>query len=121
MTGNAYSSLPPDLCIECTINKGSELKAGWKRLLKNEIDLHIHVRNTNSISTVKHFLENHINAIKSKKKQHKDNVKSCLQIDEQCVQDIATLVDEWKCNPFDPENKNLWTLQTGAYASEELA
>ena len=35
---------------------------------------------------------------------------------EQCV----SLVDEWKCNPFDPENQNLGTLQTGAYASEEL-
>ena len=68
---------------------------------------------------MKHFLENHVNAIKSKNK-HKDNVKSRLQIDEQCVQDIVTLVDEWKYNPFDPENQSLWTLQTGAYASEEL-
>ena len=31
-------------------------------------------------------------------------------IDEQYTQDIATLVDKWKCNPFDPENQNLWTL-----------
>ena len=68
---------------------------------------------------MKHFLENHVNVIKSKNK-HKDNVKSRLQIDEQCVQDIVTLVDEWKYNPFDPENQNLRTLQTGAYASEEL-
>ena len=45
-------------------------------------------------------------------------MKSRLQIDEQCVQDIVTLVGEW--NLFDPENQNLWTLQIGAYASEEL-
>ena len=45
-------------------------------------------------------------------------MKSRPQIDEQCLQDIFTLVDE--CNPFDPENQNLWTLQRGAYASEEL-
>ena len=109
LTGNAYSSLPPDLWIECTMNKGSKLKAGWKRLLKNEIGLHIHVRNTKNISTVKIFLENHITTIKSKNK-HKDNVKSRRQIDEQCVQYIVTLVDEWKCNPFDPENKYLRTL-----------
>ena len=81
LTGNAYSSLVPDLWIECTINKGSKLKEGWKNLLKNEIGLHIHGRNTNNISTVKHFLGNHINAIKSKNKRE-DNVKSCLQIDE---------------------------------------
>ena len=30
------------------------------------------------------------------------------------------MVQEWKCNPFDPENQNLQTLQTGTYASEEL-
>ena len=45
-------------------------------------------------------------------------MKSRPQIDEQCLQDIFTLDDE--CNPFDPENQNLWTLQRGAYASEEL-
>ena len=39
-----------------------------------------HKDNTSNISTVKHFLENHINAIKCKNK-HKDNVKSRLQID----------------------------------------
>ena len=30
LTWNAYSSLPLELWIECTINKGSELKTGWK-------------------------------------------------------------------------------------------
>ena len=45
-------------------------------------------------------------------------MKSPLQIDEQCVHDIVTLVGEW--NLFDPENQNLSTLQIGAYASEEL-
>ena len=45
-------------------------------------------------------------------------MKSRLQIDGKCVQDIVKLVGEW--NPFDPENQNLRTLQIGAYASEEL-
>ena len=96
-----------------------KVKGRVKRLLNNEIGLHIFVKNINNISTVKHFLENHVHAIKSKHK-HKHNVKLHLWIDEQCVQDIVSLVDEWKCNPFDPENQNLQTLQTGAYASEEL-
>ena len=119
MTKNTYSSWPTGLWVDCTMNEGLKLKAWWKRLLKNEIDLHIHVRNTNNITTVKHFLENYINAIKSKNKR-KDNVKSRLWIDEQCVQNIVSLVDEWKCNQSDPENQNLWTLQTCALASEEL-
>ena len=52
--------------------------------------------------------------------KHKDNVKSRLRIGEQCVQSTVSLVDEWKCNPFDLENQNLRTLRTGAYASEKL-
>ena len=119
LTGNSYSSLPPDLWIECTMNKGSKMKAGWKRLLKNEIGLHIHVKNTNNISTVRHFLENHINAIKSKN-IHRENSKSRLRIDEQCVQDIISVITEWDCNPFDLQQQSLRTFQTGAYATKEL-
>ena len=44
-------------------------------------------------------------------------MKSRLKIDGQ---DIVSVVGEWKFNPFDPENQNLRTSQTGAYASEEL-
>ena len=66
------------------MNKGSKLEIGRKRLLKNQIGLHICVRKTNNISTVKHFLENDIDVIKSKNK-YKDNVKSHLRIDVQCV------------------------------------
>ena len=35
MTGKPYSCLPLDLWIEMTMNKGSKLKAGWSRILKN--------------------------------------------------------------------------------------
>ena len=87
-----------------------------KRLLKNEIVLHIHVRKTSNIVAVKHFLENHINDIKSKNKHKKPRQR----IDKQCVQDIVSIVDEWKYTPFDPENQNFWALQTGTYASDEL-
>ena len=41
-------------------------------------------------------------------------MKFRLRIDEQCVQDIVSVVVEWKCNPFDPENQNPRTLQTGS-------
>ncbi|KAG1648975.1 hypothetical protein GQR58_029417 [Nymphon striatum] len=36
MTGKPYSCLPLDLWIEMTMNKGSKLKAGWLKILKNE-------------------------------------------------------------------------------------
>ena len=105
---------------ECPTNGGSRFKAGSQRLLKNEISLHIYLKITNNISTGKHFLGNHINAIKCKNK-NKNNVKSRLHIYEQCVQNIVSLVEEWKCNPFDPKVQNPQPLQTGGYASEELA
>ena len=35
LTKNTYSSLPPELWIDCTMNKG-----WWKRSLKNEVGLH---------------------------------------------------------------------------------
>ena len=76
------------------------------------------MRNTNNISTVKHFLENHVNAIKSENKR-KENVKSMNRWTMR-LRYCLTGWYEWKCNPFDPENQNLWTLQTCAYASEEL-
>ena len=31
MTGKSYSSIPLDLWIEMTMNKGSKMKAGWKK------------------------------------------------------------------------------------------
>ena len=60
------------------------MKAGLKRLLKNEIGLDVHVKNTNNINTVRHFLENKLSAIKGRN-NHKDNVKSRLSIDEQDI------------------------------------
>ena len=61
-----------------------------------------HKDNTSNISTMKHFLENHINAIKSKNK-HKDEVS----FTNRCVQDIVTVVDECKfVNPFDFDSTN---------------
>ena len=52
--------------------------------------------------------------------KRKDNAKSFLQIDEQGVQDIFSLVDECKRHSFDPEKQIPRTLKTDAYALEEL-
>ena len=72
------------------------MKTGRKRLLKNETGLHVHVRITNNVNTIK----NHINTIKNQNK-HKDNVKFGLWINEQCVKDIVSMIHEWKYNSFD--------------------
>ena len=121
LTGNrnTYSSQPADLWIGCTLNKGSKMKAGWKRLLKSEIGLHVHVKNANNISTVRHFLENQLDPIRAKS-THKENAKSRLRIDEQCVQDVISLISMWECVLFDLQHQLLRSFQAGAYASKEL-
>ena len=45
MTGKPYSCLPQDLWIEMTMNKGSKMAAGWRKILKNEEMLLSHERN----------------------------------------------------------------------------
>ena len=122
LTGKKYSSIPLDPRIECTMVQSWEQ---YEKVTKE--------RNSTIYSREEYIqhqrsetlLENHINVIKSKKSkksknQHKDSKKSRLQIDEQYLQYIVPLLDEWKCNPFDPETQNFRTLQTGTYASEAL-
>ena len=66
MTTNPYSALPPDMWIECTMNKGSKLKSGWKRLLRSEKGLYIHVKNANNVNAVRNALSHIFSMIKSK-------------------------------------------------------
>ena len=56
LTENPYSALPPDMWIECTMNKGSKLKSGWKRLLRSETGLYTHTKNANNVNAVRHAL-----------------------------------------------------------------
>ena len=53
MKGKPYSCLLLDLWIEMTINKGSKMKAGFLRILKNEQMLLSLVRNANLINRIK--------------------------------------------------------------------
>ena len=47
-------------------------------------------------------------------------MKSRLRIDEQCVQDVISLISVWECDPFDLQHQLLRSFQAGAYASKEL-
>ena len=81
------------------MNKGSKLKQGWKRLLKNEIGLYIYMRNINNISTVEHFLENQQMPLK---------VKINKKISSENRKNSSKTLYHWlmKCSLFDPENQN---------------
>ena len=56
ITGKPYSSLPTDLWIEMTMNKGSKMNADWQRILRNENVLCTNIRNTNYINQLRVIL-----------------------------------------------------------------
>ena len=43
-----------------------------------------------------------------------------LKLDELGVQDLDSCIAEFNCDPFDPENIQLQTLQSGYYVSKEV-
>ena len=43
-----------------------------------------------------------------------------MMLDESAVQDFENCIVEFDCNPFDPSNTTLRTLQSGAIASVSL-
>ena len=88
MTEKPYSDIPLDLWIECTMNKGSKLKAGWKRLLKNEKGLLSHVKNANNVNAVRDSLHRMADKRNTVLKFHKENSKLRLSTDEQAIQDM---------------------------------
>jgi hypothetical protein len=61
ITGNAYSSIPWDMWIEMTMNKGSKLKAGWLSIVRNENQLMTDIRNANNLGRVRAAVHNHVN------------------------------------------------------------
>ena len=117
ITGKPYSSLPTDLWIEMKMNKGPKMKAGWQRILGNEAMLCANIKSRNYINQVRVKLH-YIADIKSYKSGHKENTASRIKLDELRVED-ACIVD-FNCDPFDPENVQLSSLQSGQLVSKEV-
>ena len=118
ITGKSYSSLPTDLWIEMTMNKGSKMKAGWQRILVNEVILCANIKSTNHINQLRVKL--HIADMKSHKSGHKENTASRIKLDELGVQDIDACIVDFNCDPFDPENVQLRSRQSGQLVSKEV-
>ena len=119
MTGKPYSCLPPDLWIEMTMNKGSKMKAGWKRILKNEKMLLTHTRTVNYVNRVRSSLHALANLTEGAK-CHKENTTTRPLLDERGVQDLDNCITEFDCDPFDLSNPTLRSLQSGMIAPDEL-
>ena len=119
MMGKPYSCLPLDLWIEVTMNKGSKMKAGWLRILKNEQMLLSSVHNANLINRIRACLHAIAN-MEETSICHAENSTSRLKIDEQAMQDLNNCINEFDCDPFDLTKPTLRSLQSGMIASEEL-
>ncbi len=119
MTGNPYSSIPWDLWIEMTINKGSKMKAGWLSILRNEKQLMADTRNTNNLGRIRAALHNQVNW-KKLSQNHIECAPARMCIDEQAIQDLISCIREFDCLPFDPASPTLRTLQSAIPAPPEL-
>ena len=109
ITGNAYSSIPWDMWIEMTMNKGSKLKAGWLSILRNEKQLMTDIRNANNLGRIRAAVHNQVNR-KQLFQTHTECAPTRMRKDEQAVQDLISCIDEFDCFPFNPASPNLRTL-----------
>lgn len=119
ITGKPYSLLPLDLWIEMTMNKGSKLKAGWLKILKNEKMLLMHTLNINNVVRARSALHRNLSISRNIDK-HRENTKPVMKAEEQGVQDIMSCMTEFECNPFNCENYSLRSLQSGMLATTKL-
>ena len=120
MSGNPYSCVALDIWIETTMNKGSKMKAGWLAILNNEKQLLTNSRNANNVNRIRSAVHRHANQTKKKVGKHADCYKPRCKADERAVQDLKACLDEFQCDPFDPTDTTLRSLQSGLSASEEL-
>ena len=58
--------------------------------------------------------------MKSYHSHHKENTSTRLRVDELAVQDIHECLNDFDCDPFDPQNEAIRSLQSGEVASMEL-
>ena len=119
ISGNPYSCVPLDLWIEMTMNKGSKMKAGWLKILKNERMLLTDSRNVNKVNQVRASLHSQAKSTPSKR-VHSENTSQRMKADEQAVQDIISCLTEFGSDPFDETKPSLRSLQSGVVASSLL-
>ena len=113
ITGDAYSSIPWDMWIEMTMNKGSKLKAGWLSILRNEKQLMTDIRNANNLGRIRAAVHNQVNRMQLSQ-THTECAPTRMR------KDLISCIDEFGCFPFNPASPNLRTLQSAIPASTEL-
>ena len=83
------------------------MKVGWQRILGNEAMLCANIKSTNYINQLRVKLHDTAD-MKSNKSGHKENTASRRKL------------DDFNCDPFDPENVQLRSLQSRQLVSKEV-
>ena len=109
--------MPLYLWIEMTMNKGSKMKAGWLKILRNEKMLLTITRNVNSVNRV--WASLHTLAQMKISHSHTENTPSHLNINENAVQDLDSCITKFDCDPFDLDKPQLRALVSGVVALGE--
>ena len=94
------------------------MKAGWQQILGNEAMLCGNIKNKNYMNQLR-VKEHYIADMKSYKSGHKVNTASRTKLDELGVQDIDARIADFNCDPFDTENVQLCSLQSGQLVPKE--
>ena len=111
ITGNQCSSIPWDMWIEMTMNKGSKMKAGWMSILRNVKQLMADTRNSNNLGRIRAILHNQ-GPQKKLSRKHTECAPVRMRVNEQAVQDLILCIKEFDCFPFDPASPTLRNLQS---------
>ena len=77
------------------------------------------VRNTNYINQLRVILHK-IADMKVFKSCHKENTATRIRFDKLGVQDTDLCITDFDCDPFNPANVQLRSLQSGQLVSEEV-
>ena len=103
ISGNPYSNFAWHMWIECTINKGSKMKAGWLSFLKNKKKQQlVYSRNVNNVARIRAAHNASANHKKTNWK-HTECSPKRMREDEKCVQNLVACMTEFNAYPFDPE------------------
>ena len=90
LTGRPYFCLPPDQTIEMTMNKGSRIKGGLIRIIKNLAIVQNQCLTMNKIIAAKKTLQN---LIERREADHNENWAHRRAKDERAIQDLDACLE----------------------------
>ena len=96
-----------------------QAKGGWLGVLNNEKQLFSITRIANNVARVKTCLNKYLNC-KRRNRKHVECQPARLKKDEQAVQDLVAVLEDFNSDPFDDAFPTLRSLQTGIVITSDI-